>query len=97
MRKNSGVTMIALIVTIIVLVILAGVSISYVLGDHGVIKKAAEIEEETSQGEVRDRFLLLLNSELLSASSDIVGTTDNLSTRFNEIKIILVKMLKKIV
>lgn len=88
MKKNSGVTMIVLIVTIIVLVILAGVSISYVLGENGVITKASEMEEETSKGEVRDRFLLLINSELLSASSDIVGTTDDISTRFNEPKLI---------
>lgn len=88
MRNKNGVTMIALIVTIIVLVILAGVSISYVLGDHGVITKAAQMEEETSKGEVRDRLLLLLNSELLSASADIVGTTDDISTRFNEPKLI---------
>ena len=88
MKKNNGVTLITLVITIIVLIILAGVSITYVVGDHGVITKAAEMEEETSKGEVRDRFLLLLNSELLSASADIVGTTDDISTRFNETKLI---------
>ena len=39
-------------------------------------------------GEVRDHILLLLNTELRSASSDIAGTTDDISTRFNEPKLI---------
>ena len=41
-RKNQGITLIALVVTIIVLIILAGVSISLVLGDNGIITKAKE-------------------------------------------------------
>lgn len=39
-RKNSGITLVALVVTIIVLLILAGVSLSLVLGENGIIGKA---------------------------------------------------------
>ena len=39
MKKNTGVTMVSLVVTIIVLIILAGISISTLIGDNGVIKK----------------------------------------------------------
>ena len=35
-RKNSGVTLIALIITIIVLLILAGVTIAMIVGDNGI-------------------------------------------------------------
>ena len=61
MKKEKGVTLVALVVTIIVLIILAGISINLVLGDNGIItiaKKAkentelAKIEEETELNEL---------------------------------------------
>ena len=39
-RETSGITLIALVVTIVVLLILAGITISLVFGSNGVIKKA---------------------------------------------------------
>ena len=39
---NKGITLVALVVTIIVLLILAGVTITSLLGDDGIIKKAGE-------------------------------------------------------
>lgn len=41
-KDNKGITLIALVITIIVLMILAGVSLSFVLGDNGILKKAQE-------------------------------------------------------
>jgi len=40
MRKNSGITLIALVVTIVVLIILATISINVVFSENGIIKKA---------------------------------------------------------
>ena len=80
MKNNKGVTLIALIVIIIVLVILAGVSISMVIGDDGVVTNVIKAEIETAKGEVRDHLKLLINEELVAASSEIVNTTDDIST-----------------
>ena len=61
MKNQKGVTLVALVVTIIVLIILAGISINLLLGDNGIItiaKKAkentelAKIEEETELNEL---------------------------------------------
>lgn len=61
MRKQNGVTLVALVITIVVLIILAGISINMVLGDNGIItiaKKAkenvelAKTEEEASLNEL---------------------------------------------
>ncbi len=41
-RTSKGVTLIALVVTIVILIILAAVSINMVLGDQGIFKKAQE-------------------------------------------------------
>jgi len=89
MKKNSeGITLVALVITIIVLLILAGVSLSFVVGDNGVLSTAIKIELEAAKGEVRDRLLLNINSELLSCSTEIYGTVPDISTQFNEIKLI---------
>ena len=39
-RETSGITLIALVITIVVLLILAGITISLVFGSNGVIQKA---------------------------------------------------------
>lgn len=39
LKNKKGITLIALVVTVVVLIILAGVSINAVLGDNGIIKK----------------------------------------------------------
>ena len=46
-NTNKGITLIALVITIIVLLILAGVSISMLTGENGVLTKATESKEET--------------------------------------------------
>ena len=42
MKKQTGITLIALVITIIVLIILAGISISLLFGDNGIITKAQD-------------------------------------------------------
>ena len=47
LKGQNGVTLVALVVTIIVLIILAGVSIAMVLGDNGVVTQAKEAANQT--------------------------------------------------
>ena len=48
-RITSGITLIALVVTIVVLLILAGITISLVFSENGIIAKAREAAEKTNQ------------------------------------------------
>ena len=49
MQKNSnGITLIALVITIIVLLILAGVTIATLTGDNGILKQADKAKTETT-------------------------------------------------
>ena len=57
-KKQKGITLIALVVTIIVLLILAGVSIATLTGDNGLLNKAGEAKEQTEVAEVKDRAQL---------------------------------------
>ena len=53
--KNSGITLIALVVTIVVLLILAAVSISMLGGENGIITQAKEARDKTKQTEAEER------------------------------------------
>ncbi len=46
--KQKGITLIALVVTIIILIILAGVSINMVVGNNGIITQAQRVARETA-------------------------------------------------
>lgn len=56
-KKQNGITLIALIITIIVMLILTGVTLSITLGDNGLVNKAKEATEATEIA--MDRELLL--------------------------------------
>ena len=62
--KNRGITLIALVVTVIVLLILAGVSISMLTGENGIIKNAAKAKESTDTSSDLE-FLQLKATEAL--------------------------------
>ena len=47
LRRNKGITLIALVVTIIVLLILAGISIAMLTGQNGILNRAAEAKKKT--------------------------------------------------
>ncbi len=47
LKKNKGITLIALVITIVILLILAGVSIGLLLGENGIITRSREAKERT--------------------------------------------------
>ena len=63
-RKNKGITLIALVVTIIVLLVLAGVSIAMLTGQNGILKRTAQAKEETSNKQEEDLVKLAVSSAL---------------------------------
>ena len=62
MRK--GVTLIALVVTIIILLILAAVSIALLIGPDGMITKANESKTISKQAETRDRISIMVAAKM---------------------------------
>lgn len=51
MKRNKAITLIALIVTILIIIILAGVSILFLIGDNGILNKALEAKKATEESE----------------------------------------------
>ena len=66
--NSKGITLIALVITIIVLIILAGVSIKLVLGENGVITKAKEAKTKTEQAQLNEEIAM---NELMEQWEDI--------------------------
>ena len=56
MRKQTGITLVSLVITIIVMLILAGVSLSMVMGDSSALEQAKEAVENTNIGMVKDNI-----------------------------------------
>lgn len=57
LKGQKGITLVALVVTIIVLIILAGISISLVLRDNGIITKAKEARNAQANAEAADNAM----------------------------------------
>ena len=53
-KTEKGITLVALVVTIVVLLILAGVSINLVLGNNGIIAKAKEAQRKSAEASEND-------------------------------------------
>lgn len=58
--KEKGITLIALIVTIIVLLILAGVTIATITGDRGIISKAKDSTSKYTQRQAEEQATILM-------------------------------------
>ena len=58
--SKKGITLISLVITIIVLLILAGVTINLTIGENGIFKQATRAGEEYSKAEAKEKVSLLL-------------------------------------
>ena len=68
-KKERGITLIALVVTIVVLLILAGVSINFVLGNNGIINKTKDAKVELRASTVEEQRDLWLQDRYISKNS----------------------------
>ena len=61
LKNTKGITLIALVVTIIVLLILAGVSIAMLTGNNGILTQGKRAKEEQAHAAVKEGIMLLYN------------------------------------
>ena len=71
LRSSNGITLIALVITIIVLLILAGISISMLSGDNSILQKATTAKTETEKAQIRERIQVAYHSALISGQGKI--------------------------
>lgn len=73
MKNQKGITLVALVITIVVLLILAGVTISMVMGPNGVLTNSQIAKEKSAKGTANDA----LSTALSSISTNYYATTTN--------------------
>lgn len=71
--NESGITLIALVVTIIVLLILAGITVTYVLADGGIFDRAESAKLASEEGAIRD-YMALAKFDVLAEHYDPTST-----------------------
>lgn len=76
-QKNRGITLIALVITIIVLLILAGISIATLTGENGILTKASKADKETDITETKEQIKI-----------EIMGVLDDQKTNYTNSDVI---------
>ena len=78
-KGQSGITLVALVVTIVVLLILAGITIALVFAQNGVVGKAQEAARESNKGTIADNiqgYIVSQQMEAIQTNADQDITTD---------------------
>ena len=72
-KKNArGITLIALVITIIVLLILAGITINALSGENGILKRATQAKSKTGRSNVLEQ----INLAIITARTEGLGQVD---------------------
>ena len=75
MKKNNGITLIALVITIIVLLILAGVTIATLTGENGILTRASDAKENTIVGTEEEQIKTAYSAAKINTLGDSVNAT----------------------
>ncbi len=79
-KQKKGITLIALVITIIVLLILAGISISMLSGDNSILQKTTDAKTETEKASGKEQIdIAIVGSYSRNGSIDLELLTDNLN------------------
>ena len=86
MKKQKGITLIALVITIILMLILAGVVLNLTIGNDGLMETAKEAKEETQKQAATEKInLKITNSQMQSyAKEQRMPTLQELANDFCE-------------
>ncbi len=81
-KSSKAITLIALVVTIVVLLILAGISIQMLKGDNGIVTKANEAKLESRAGNVDEEVKMWKNNnKMIKTQNEVTGTSEALVSK----------------
>ena len=84
LNTSKGITLIALVITIIVLLILAGVAIAMLSGQNGILKRAADAKTETEQAQENEAEYLEDYEDLINESTGNLGKVKDYKNKIIE-------------
>ena len=73
MMKNKGITLIVLVITIIILLILAGITINAITKENGLFSRAREAKEKTIEKQESKKSVL---NNLLDQANEVLEKID---------------------
>ena len=82
--REKGITLIALVITIIILLILAGITIGLVTGDNGILAQATRAKEETTQAQEEENIKLAIMASSIEDNGYQKFTEENLQKVIDE-------------
>ena len=86
-KKEKGITLIALVITIIILLILAGVTIAALTGENGILRNVGKAKEETEKAQAEENKTLAELEELINnGGEDTTGYNTEKKVNEPEIK-----------
>ena len=83
LKGNSGITLIALVITIIVLIILAGISIAMISGQDGILNKAGTAAAANQLGSAKDKCNLLATEAVQETYESVYVKQTTISSDIN--------------
>lgn len=84
-KSKNGITLIALVITIIVLLILAGVTIATLTGENGILTQAQNAKIQNEKASIREQIELAVVASRMNHNLDASIDTTILETELNEI------------
>ena len=75
LKSSNGITLIALVITIIVLLILAGISISMLSGDNSILQKSTTAKQNSEKAQIEERIQLAYHSALAGGQGSYTKDT----------------------
>ena len=90
MKDNKAITLTALVVTIVILIILAGITINSILGDEGILKKAQQATQNYSNAQAEEDKIAKYANEI---DNYINGSSNETTIDKQELKMIISELL----
>ena len=84
LKENKGITLIALVITIIILLILAGITIGLVTGDNGLLAQATRAKEETEKAQLKEETTLGQYESYINKETNTVAVVGEIVTGGNK-------------
>ena len=81
-KEQKGITLVALVITIIVLLILAGVTIAALSGPNGILTNATQARGDTLKSEAKEAVTMAINTIL---TNKYAGVAENTTTPGSEV------------
>ena len=75
--KNEGITLVALVITIIILLILTGVSLSLIMGEDGMIGRAIGARNSNIDEGIKERITMLMDEYIIDCKTGVINENDN--------------------